>query len=172
MRIRDIPEAIKLSGKIWVYVVSFLVLLSLIERFRTFLGLSREEILEILILISIFIMIILLAIVGNQLSRIERRIERGFKRLEKAITSGFRSLNASNPHGHHHPSEPKEEEEEEEEKEQEIKLTGAGAFGGMIVGGALGLPFGPLGVLIGGILGALIGNQLEYEGIQKKKGKK
>jgi hypothetical protein len=58
-----------------------------------------------------------------------------------------------------HRSNPKEEEK----KEERIETSGAGALGGMVVGGALGLPFGPAGVVIGGILGALLGNQVEYE---------
>lgn len=44
-----------------------------------------------------------------------------------------------------------------------VKPSGAGALGGMVVGGALGVPFGPLGVLMGGAIGAVVGNQIEYE---------
>ena len=50
----------------------------------------------------------------------------------------------------------------EKEEEEKVKTTGAGAFSGMIAGALLGLPFGPAGVLIGGILGAIIGDNLEY----------
>jgi len=48
------------------------------------------------------------------------------------------------------------------EKER-ISTSGWGAFAGMIIGAALGLPFGPAGVVIGGLIGAAIGNQIEYE---------
>ncbi len=44
-----------------------------------------------------------------------------------------------------------------------IRTTGGGAFAGMVTGCLLGLTFGPVGVLVGGILGALAGNQIEYE---------
>jgi len=33
----------------------------------------------------------------------------------------------------------------------------------MITGGAIGLLFGPAGVIIGGLVGGFIGNQVEYE---------
>ncbi|MHC1611547.1 MAG: hypothetical protein ACXQTW_08175 [Candidatus Methanospirareceae archaeon] len=58
-------------------------------------------------------------------------------------------------------------------KEERIETSGAGALGGMVVGGALGLPFGPFGIVIGGILGALLGNQVEYESkrAERKKNK-
>ncbi|MHC1636091.1 MAG: hypothetical protein ACXQTS_05675 [Candidatus Methanospirareceae archaeon] len=49
------------------------------------------------------------------------------------------------------------------EKEERVETSGAGALGGMVVGGVLGLPFGPVGIIIGGIIGALLGNQIEYE---------
>lgn len=53
---------------------------------------------------------------------------------------------------------------------QELKPSGSGAFGGMVVGAGVGLALGgPVGVLIGGIIGALVGNQIEYEDIQKKR---
>jgi uncharacterized protein YqgC (DUF456 family) len=39
----------------------------------------------------------------------------------------------------------------------------------MIAGGALGLLFGPVGVIIGGILGALIGDQIEYENVKAER---
>ena len=46
-------------------------------------------------------------------------------------------------------------------EEEAIRTTGGGAFAGMVTGCLLGLTFGPVGV--GGILGALAGNQIEYE---------
>lgn len=48
-----------------------------------------------------------------------------------------------------------------------VKPSGAGAFGGLVVGGAIGLPFGPMGVLIGGLLGAVVGNQIEYDQLRR-----
>jgi len=56
--------------------------------------------------------------------------------------------------------------------EEEIKTTGGGALGGMLLGGLLGLALGPVGVLIGGMLGALAGNVAEYEAIKKEKGRR
>jgi hypothetical protein len=53
----------------------------------------------------------------------------------------------------------------------EPKPQGGGAFVGMVAGGALGAPFGPLGVLIGGILGAVVGNQVEYDELNRRKGR-
>ena len=55
-----------------------------------------------------------------------------------------------------------------ESKEKKEETSGAGAFAGMIAGGALGLPFGPPGVLIGGIVGALFGNRIESESLEEK----
>lgn len=44
-----------------------------------------------------------------------------------------------------------------------VKTYGAGAFSGMLLGVALGYPFGTAGVLIGGVVGTFVGEQLEYE---------
>ena len=51
-----------------------------------------------------------------------------------------------------------------------VRTTGAGALAGMIFGAMLSLPFGPLGVLLGGLLGAVVGDQIEYLKLAKKKG--
>jgi len=55
------------------------------------------------------------------------------------------------------------------EEEEEVETSGAGAFAGMVAGGAIGLMFGSAGVIIGGILGAIIGDLLEYEQEEKRK---
>ena len=39
-----------------------------------------------------------------------------------------------------------------QEKREEVRTSGAGAFAGMVVGGLIGLAFGPLGVIAGGLL--------------------
>lgn len=53
-------------------------------------------------------------------------------------------------------------------KKEEAKTSGGGAFAGMIAGGALGLPFGPVGVVIGGLIGALLGNEVERKSETKR----
>lgn len=45
----------------------------------------------------------------------------------------------------------------------EVKTYGAGAFSGMLLGAGLGYPFGTAGVLVGGVIGTFVGEQLEYE---------
>ena len=67
-----------------------------------------------------------------------------------------------------HRSNPKEMER----REERIETSGAGALGGMVLGGVLGLPFGPAGIIIGGIIGALLGNQIEYESERVKRKRK
>ena len=68
---------------------------------------------------------------------------------------------------------PEENNEEKKRKEKEpIKTTGFGAFGGMLIGGAIGLVFGTLGVLVGGILGAIIGDEWERMQIRERKKRK
>lgn len=81
-------------------------------------------------------------------------VKKGTKRIEEKITRV-----SSNP------SRNKDGEKEEEER---IETSGVGALGGMVAGGILGLPFGPAGVIIGGILGAIAGNQIEYEDKRRK----
>lgn len=53
-------------------------------------------------------------------------------------------------------------------KEEVEETSGAGAFGGMILGGLLGLAFGPGGVIIGGLIGAIIGDMWEREQIKER----
>ncbi len=70
------------------------------------------------------------------------------------------------------PFDEKERRKEEKREGEPIKTTGFGAFGGMLLGGAIGLVFGTLGVLIGGVLGAIIGDELERESIKAERKKK
>ena len=57
----------------------------------------------------------------------------------------------------------------QKEKKEEIETTGVGALAGMIFGGAIGLLGGFVGVLVCGIIGALIGNHIEYERERERK---
>ena len=52
-----------------------------------------------------------------------------------------------------------------------MRTSGGGAFAGMIVGGLIGLAFGPAGVIAGGLIGAILGDQAERESI-KREGRK
>ena len=58
---------------------------------------------------------------------------------------------------------------EEGQRRSFEKTTGFGAFLGMVIGGLIGLPFGAGGLILGGLFGALIGNELESESVRKKK---
>ncbi len=87
------------------------------------------------------------------LLKISRLIERGIEVVDRGIA--VRILR-SNP----------------DDEEEGIKTSGAGTFAGMIVGGAIGLSFGPVGVLICGILGALLGDRAEYETLKAEKKEK
>lgn len=46
--------------------------------------------------------------------------------------------------------------------------TGKGAFGGMVLGGFLGLIGGAIGIIIGGIAGGALGNAVESETMEKR----
>lgn len=50
-----------------------------------------------------------------------------------------------------------------------IEPNGQGAFGGIVIGVFLGFLFGPNGIIVGGILGGLVGNEVEYQAIRKKR---
>lgn len=83
---------------------------------------------------------------------LSREINRGFMRISDLLQEQRSQLD-NNP---------------EEKKEEEIKTTGAGAFGGMVIGGLLGLIFGPAGVIAGGMIGAVIGDQMEREKVKEE----
>jgi len=92
-------------------------------------------------------------------------IDEGIVRIVEAI--GNLGSTSSNP-SHDDP-----EEEVKTSEEKEVKASGARAFAGILAGGAIGLFFGPAGVIIGGLLGAAIGNQLEYNGeLERRKREK
>ena len=102
-------------------------------------------------LVLVLILIAVFYIMNEQLPRIERSIRKELRLINETLIEGFKLKKSSNP---------------EKKKEEEIKTSGAGAFGGMIIGGALGLPFGPGGVIIGGIIGAIVGDNIERERIK------
>ncbi len=112
------------------------------------------EALQLIAYISLFTLVVVALFAFYQVALSKDIKELLNERLPIKPLQGLRGCGAE-PHR----SNPKEEEK----KEERIETSGAGALGGMVVGGALGLPFGPAGVVIGGILGALLGNQVEYE---------
>ena len=59
-----------------------------------------------------------------------------------------------------------------ENQKEEIKTTGGGALIGMIFGGSIGIIFGPGGVILGGLIGALIGDELEKRELEEEQRKK
>lgn len=50
-----------------------------------------------------------------------------------------------------------------------IEPSGKGALTGIVIGGFFGLLFGPNGIVAGGIVGGLLGNEVEYRAIQQKR---
>lgn len=50
-----------------------------------------------------------------------------------------------------------------------IEPSGRGALAGIVLGVLLGFLFGQNGIIIGGFLGAIIGNEIEYQAIRKKR---
>ena len=63
-------------------------------------------------------------------------------------------------------------QEERKKEKEEIRTSGGGAFAGMVVGGLIGLLFGPAGVVIGGVIGAILGDQAERESIRLERERK
>ena len=56
-------------------------------------------------------------------------------------------------------------------KKEEVKTTGGGALIGMILGGSIGILFGPGGVILGGLIGAILGDEYEKKQLQEEKQK-
>lgn len=94
--------------------------------------------------------------VAVTLFRISNALDRGTDALKRGIVVKTQS-------GHSNP---------DEEEEEDVETSGSGAFAGMIVGGALGLPFGPLGIIGGGVAGAIIGDNIERSSRKRRKKKK
>ncbi len=57
------------------------------------------------------------------------------------------------------------------ERREKVATTGTGAFTGMVLDGlaALVLGLGPVAVVAAGLVGALIGDQWEYEELKKRR---
>jgi hypothetical protein len=55
------------------------------------------------------------------------------------------------------------------ERRGKVRNKWARALGGMVIEGTVGLMFRPVGVIIEGVVGAVVGNQIEYESIKAEK---
>ncbi|NJE04204.1 MULTISPECIES: hypothetical protein [Thermococcus] len=53
-------------------------------------------------------------------------------------------------------------------KRRVVKTTGSGAFAGLIIGGSIGLLFGPGGVILGGLIGAILGDEYEKKQLEEE----
>jgi len=138
------------------YVGFAFALCSFIAILQKYLELSRMEFLGTLATLSMGLLMIVMW--------------SGFKGITNEMRSGFgelKNLLSKNPN-----SNPKNPDPKEEKEKIETKTSGAGAFGGMVIGGLLGLVLGPAGVVIGGLIGAAIGDQIERENVKAEKEKK
>ena len=136
----------------WLYlIVAFLATIFVWMFIRA--GFSYLEIASYGSLAGIAILVWLLP---KELSAIKRTLDRIDRKL------GKEKITSSNPGL-----------DNEEKEREEIKPSGSGAFGGMIIAGAIGTAIGgPVGTIVGGIIGAILGNQIEYEDLRKKATKK
>jgi len=124
----------------WYWVLCAFAVTGFIATLRA-LGLELLEALSILVLIGLGVLLYLLVIpVGTGLREIEKTLDTGFKDLKTLLSKG-------NPHSSYHHNWNREEKGRDG---GEPKPSGAGAVGGMLVGVAIGAPFGPLGLLLGG----------------------
>ena len=64
-----------------------------------------------------------------------------------------------------------EKQDKENEEKEVIKTTGGGALIGMIFGGSVGILLGPGGVILGGLIGALIGDEYERRQLEQERKK-
>ncbi|KPV65551.1 MAG: hypothetical protein AOA65_0059 [Candidatus Bathyarchaeota archaeon BA1] len=131
------------------YLSFVFALLSFLAILQYYFQLSRIESLVTLAVLAIGVSFI---VIWSGFSLLSREINRGFVEIGGLLRKQ-RSLSDNNP---------------EEKKEEEVKTTGAGAFGGMVIGGLLGLILGPAGVIVGGMIGAAIGDQMEREKVKEE----
>ena len=122
------------------------------------LGLSRFEVLQVF---TLFGLLILGMVAWSGFTSLEERLESLGERLEE-ISGVLRGVGMGQG-GSEYTLDGAGRKEEEE------KTSGLGAFGGMIVGGLLGLAFGPEGVIIGGLIGSILGDLWEREEIKERK---
>jgi uncharacterized protein YcfJ len=134
---------------LWVKIGVTLGIFSFLITIAAFFNLSRTELALILLIIITVAIFFAIVYIGREVDDVVKELPSMCRYRVTAQNGGA-----------------------EEEEEAEVRPSGVGAFGGMIAGGALGLPFGPIGVLVGGVIGALIGNQLEYETLEEEMRKK
>lgn len=164
----NVVEGIKSSFSFIVIACSFIGFLFIIyDRFN----LAIDEVGTILGVVGVGVMIKALYDIGIKLDEMENSVEDRLRGIENILTSNSKiktKSNTSNPKNSSNPSNPSNKKEKEE-----VETSGVGALGGALVGSAVGLAFGPVGVLIAGIIGTLLGNQIEYENqLDEKKRKR
>ena len=96
---------------------------------------------------------------GNLRNGGGRAIRTRYSSLERTVREGFENLT-------NEIRRLKEGKDPDSRREEEIITSGGGAFLGMVIGGGMGLLFGPAGVIIGGVIGAILGDQVERESIR------
>jgi len=133
----------------WIRIVTGLGFLGFIARVHDRFGLAITDTLLLMLVILVGVMLLYLIIMAKGIESLDEKIQ-GVCRYNALATNGGKR----------------------KEDDEEVKTSGAGAFAGMIVGGALGLPFGPAGVIIGGVIGALFGDQIERENEEERRRKR
>lgn len=105
---------------------------------------------------TVFLMLFLLHIIDKRFSELGTKIDRGFSGPKGSIRGEQSHSNPGNPLPSNNPS-------EERLKTKPVKPSGVGAIVGAVSGSAMGLVFGPIGIFIGGVSGAILGNYAEYK---------
>lgn len=138
-----------IKDRLWWLVLIFSIC-SFVGLLHGYLQLQRMEFLQAWTLVAITILLI---ISYTGFEDLGTKMDSLPKKITSALGSTQNCSHAS----------------ENEKKKEETKTSGAGALGGMLLGGLLGLVLGPGGVIIGGLIGAIIGDQAERENLKGKK---
>lgn len=134
--------------------------LSLVGVVLAYLGTAQRAVgLETALLTLV---VALLAILGVLVIAFERDVDDNFTGVRTDLTAGFDRVVAALTEPAAVDVRKADGAVRKSRRTKQRGPTGVGALGGATAGGAMEAAFGPAGIIFGGLLGGLVGNELEF----------
>ena len=142
--------------------------LAVVAAAQNYLGMRLVNALLVLLVVAVAGLSLLLSAVrkdvDDDLDQLQTDVNQGFDRVVDALDAEPDDARADGGDAAAEPTRSRDQSDP-------LGPTGVGALWGMLAGASVGTAFGAVGILVAGLVGFLLGNEIEYQDCRRKSGR-